>query len=282
MERNVNFETAMADGFRIDERLVAAVGCAALKCDYRLANPDYFDASLNAQYIPSNLRAYLAAVAEKERGTTAAQRLEREQMSGLLLGIGSVAYGLAESAYILATGQNFLGEDENRWWGAAGIATLGLGRVGKSLYQLRHIDNIGEVLVVNGKNLNPNWVNEAGELTWRNPLSNVIERVPNGNVVHVDHVFPRQAATDMEGWNLLSKAEQERLLNQPINLQLMLASANCSKGCRVELPQGQSWQTWLGRPVNPQYRQYLADEQERVRLEIIRAIQIRQGLPPGN
>ncbi|MFT7722259.1 MAG: hemagglutinin repeat-containing protein [Roseateles sp.] len=272
MQRNMDYQTALSDGFRIDEQIVSLVGCQILMCGYYKTNADYHDPNVNSQYIAGNLASYRAAAAQKDKGLTAADLQRRAAITSTALGVASTLYGLAESANILLYGKNFLGEDESRWWGAAGVGTLGLARIGK-VYELRHLDNLGEVLVVNSSYLNPKWLDTAGDLTWRNPITNAIEKIPAGNVVHVDHIFARKAAEDIDGWNTLTKAEQTKLLSSADNLQPMLASANCSKGCRVEPPLGTGWETWLGQPVNADYKQHLKDIQTKMRLDITKAIE---------
>ncbi len=281
MQRSVDYQTALADGFRVDEQIVGLVGCAILQCKYRERNADYFKPEVNANFTPLNLEAYRAAVAQRDKGYSAAQLQQRAQISSMALGVASTVFGVAESLYILATGKSFAGEDESRWWGAAGVATLGISRAGSAgskIYELRHVDNIGEVLVVNSQVLNAAWRDINGGLQWRNPITNAIESIPAGNVVHVDHVFATKAAEGLNGWNLLTKAEQNALLNQPLNLQPMLASANCSKGCKIEVPGIGGWETWLGTPVSAAYKGYLFDIQTKIRNQIDVAIRLK--LPP--
>lgn len=278
IQRNVDFDTARADGFRIDELIVGKFGCAQLKCDYYKSNPDYYDPTVNQQYIPVNLAAYRAAVAQSPRGVTMADQVQRAQRSSLVLGLVSDVYSLAESAYILAAGKNFSGEDESRWMGAMGAATLGVGRLGTKLYQVEHVEGFGEVLLVNGYKLGGKWVDGAGNMTWRNPLTNAIESVPAGNVLTVDHVLPKNFIENMDGWTLLSKTEQNALLNGADNLQPMLKSPNCSKGCKVEFT-GNGWATWSGQPIDAGYKKWLADEQAKTQERIFQTIATKKKGP---
>lgn len=276
IQRNVDFEIAKADGFRIDEFIRSKFACIELKCDYYKSNSDYYDSTVNQQFIPANLAAYRAAVAQRERGISTAERIERAQRSSLLLSVVSEVYSLAESAYILAAGKNFSGEDDSRLLASFGLVTLNVGRVGTKLYQLEHAENFGKVLVVNSYKLGGKWVDGAGSITWRNPLTNAIEAVPAGNVLTVDHVLPKNFIENMKDWNILSKTEQSALLNSVDNLQPMLKSPNCSKGCKVEVPGGSGWETWLGQPVNADYRKWLQDSQDAIRKKIAEAIEAKK------
>jgi filamentous hemagglutinin len=266
MQRNVDYQTAFNDGFLIDQNIVSLMGCQALKCNYSQA--DYFDTTVNAQYIPANRAAYNAALMQSQRGVSPQQLLARAQLSNTALGVLSGAYGAAESAYILLTGKSFAGEDESRWLAAAGVALLGAPRTVGKLYQLTHTDEFGKMLAVNAHLLNPSWVNAAGELTWINPLTNAIEAIPAGSRVHVDHILPKNFIERMPGFNDLTTEQKLKILNDPANLQPMLCSANCSKGARVEIDSGSGWATWVGQPVSDAYRANLKIKQDEIQRRI--------------
>lgn len=124
---------------------------------------------------------------------------------------------------------------------------------------------------VNGKVVSDVWANAKGELTWLNPLTGVKEVVSDSAKVHVDHILPQDAIKKIEDFDLLPKDVQKQLLNDPENLQPMIASANCSKGCNVE-GIGTGWVTWNGQPVSAAYKQYLTESQQAFRAKVEKAI----------
>jgi len=69
----------------------------------------------------------------------------------------------------------------------------------------------------------------------------------------------------------LSPDVQKTLINDPTNLQPMVQSANCSKGCTVEFING-GWQTWKGDPIDPAYKAYLDAVQNQMQIKILNAI----------
>ncbi len=95
--------------------------------------------------------------------------------------------------------------------------------------------------------------------------------LPAAAKVHVDHVLPKNEIVNMRGFNRLPRSVQKQLLDDPQNLQPMLASANCSKGCRVEIGE-EGWMCWNGQRVDATYRAELAELQEKFREKVRRAI----------
>ncbi len=93
-----------------------------------------------------------------------------------------------------------------------------------------------------------------------NPLTGVKEVIPDAAKVHVDHILPQDAIKRIEGFDELPASVRKELLNDPVNLQPMVASANCSKGCKVE-GIGNGWLTWNGQPVSAAYKDYLEKAQ---------------------
>ncbi|WP_372372370.1 hemagglutinin repeat-containing protein [Xanthomonas sp. NCPPB 1638] len=129
-----------------------------------------------------------------------------------------------------------------------------------------------ETLWLNGKVISSTWLNAKSELTWINPLTGAKEVVPATAKIHVDHVLPQKAIKEIEGFDSLPKSVQNEILNDPANLQPMVKSANCSKGCRVETEDA-GWATWNGVPVSAEYKDYLEKAQNGFRSEILKIIE---------
>src|SRR5690606_16177027 len=129
---------------------------------------------------------------------------------------------------------------------------------------------------LNGKTINDAWVNPSGELTWLHPVTGAMEVIPDTARVHVDHVLPKNYILNkIPEFKTLPAAMQKHLLDSADNLQPMLVSANCSKGCKVQWING-GWQTWNGQPINPDYKKYLENAQVEFREKIIDAIAARR------
>lgn len=124
--------------------------------------------------------------------------------------------------------------------------------------------------------LSSKWTNSEGKLEWLNPLTGKREVIPSGSTVSVDHILPQNyITTKIPNFNQLPPSTQKILIDSMENLQPMLSSANCSKGCKVEWVNG-GWKSWNGEVVSPQYKQYLLDVQKsmdsKVRIEINKLI----------
>ncbi|AGI08368.1 hypothetical protein GUF72_07215 [Xanthomonas citri pv. citri] len=114
-------------------------------------------------------------------------------------------------------------------------------------------------------------MNAKNELTWINPLTGVKEAVPATAKIHVDHVLPQNAIRQIEGFDSLPKGVQNEIMKDPANLQPMIKSANCSKGCKVEA-EGAGWMTWNGKPVSEKYKMYLEEAQQDFRTKVSKII----------
>lgn len=124
-----------------------------------------------------------------------------------------------------------------------------------------------DTIWLNGRVVSDTWVNAKNELTWVNPLTGAKEVVPATANVHVDHILPQDAIKKIDGFNELPASVKNDLLNDPANLQPMIASANCSKRCNVE-GVGDGWMTWNGQPVSAEYKEYLQTAQASFREKI--------------
>lgn len=146
----------------------------------------------------------------------------------------------------------------------AAIAAIPWG-IGKILRPILPVADAGKGLIwVGGKKLDAGWLNEKGELTWINPLTNKSEVFPDAAIFNADHALPRDAIEKIAGFDDLPKRIQNALLEDPRNYQPMVKSANCSKGCKVEVPTG-GWVTWNGRLVHPEYKNRLEIRQAEFR-----------------
>ncbi|WP_372380320.1 hemagglutinin repeat-containing protein [Xanthomonas sp. NCPPB 1062] len=128
-----------------------------------------------------------------------------------------------------------------------------------------------ETLWLNGQVISSTWMNAKNELTWINPLTGVKEAVPATAKIHVDHVLPQNAIRQIEGFDSLPKSVQNEILKDPANLQPMIKSANCSKGCKVEA-ESAGWMTWNGKPVSEKYKMYLEEAQQDFRTKVSKII----------
>ncbi|NIJ78298.1 filamentous hemagglutinin [Xanthomonas campestris] len=137
-----------------------------------------------------------------------------------------------------------------------------------------------ETLWLNGQVISSTWMNAKNELTWINPLTGVKEAVPATAKIHVDHVLPQNAIRQIEGFDSLPKSVQNEILKDPANLQPMIKSANCSKGCKVEVD-GAGWMMWNGKPVSAEYKDYLKKAQDGFRSDILKIIEANRASGGG-
>ncbi|OMG04876.1 hypothetical protein LN96_11605 [Xanthomonas citri pv. citri] len=90
---------------------------------------------------------------------------------------------------------------------------------------------------------------------------------------HARTFFHRLAhqALDLAGRNVGKPQVQNEIMKDPANLQPMIKSANCSKGCKVEA-EGAGWMTWNGKPVSEKYKMYLEEAQQDFRTKVSKII----------
>ncbi len=142
----------------------------------------------------------------------------------------------------------------------------------------RAIEQANELVRLNGYNLSPSWFPD-GKAHWINPVTNAFEEIPANAKVTVDHILPRNyIMEEVEGFKALPKKIQDELMNAPENLQPMVKSANCSKGCKVEFVNG-GWKTWKDEAVHPEYKEYLFDVQRDIEKRVndyIKTINLRK------
>lgn len=264
MQRSVDYQIAQTDDFRVDELVIAFMGSYLPKKDEH-----YYDPTYNSQYNSAYSLSLNKAKIQALSGLTPSQLRDRNRTSFTIASLSS-GLGFLDSLKTLTTGSNLYGDEESRWIGLLGVVT---GGVGQKIYALGKADGVAGFISVNGQKIDKTWQDAEGNLLWRNPLTNVTEAIPAGAKVHVDHVLPKQYVKDnVLGFNELPANVQNALLNDPKNLQPMLASANCSKGCKVEFDVNGGWKTWNGEPVNGAYKEYLESVQSRALSTISEAV----------
>jgi filamentous hemagglutinin len=149
----------------------------------------------------------------------------------------------------------------------AALAALPWGVV-KALRPIMPVADAGGGLIwVNGKKLEAHWLNEKGELTWIDPLTNKREVVPDNALLERDHMLPKNEILGIDNFRALPKALQKEILEDPRNYQPMLKSPNCSKGCKTEGVDG-GWSIWNGKPVSAAYKARIEMQQTRFREQV--------------
>lgn len=154
-----------------------------------------------------------------------------------------------------------------------GLDKLGItDKIGKAVGKVTKTDvNIRPTITINGRKLDAQWQNKNGKTEWINPLTNKREVIPDGAKVHVDHILSQNEIKNTPGFDTLPKNVQNELLNDPVNLQPMLAPANCSKGCTTEWVDG-GWKLWGEDKISPAYKTELESQQARFAKKIEDAI----------
>lgn len=96
-----------------------------------------------------------------------------------------------------------------------------------------------------------------------NPLTEKLEDATKIQV-SVDHILPQSAFEKIANFDKLPKKTQEKLMNDPENLQPIWAKGNSSKGGRVET-ETTGWLHWASKPISLDYRKALQEIQDRMR-----------------
>ena len=107
-------------------------------------------------------------------------------------------------------------------------------------------------------------------------MTNQREVIPAGANIHVDHILPIKEITRIENFEKLPRDIQNQILKDPENLQPMVASANCSKGCRIEAD-GNGWETWKDSQISRDYKDYLGRKQDEFRNKVTKMIREHKG-----
>ena len=184
-------------------------------------------------------------------------------------------FGTPESiAQLLSGKESLTGAEANRLFAAIGCVPLlggGIKLIAKGAdgaIDLYKVAKVGDTVILNDYKIAAKWADKDGTLKWINPLTNAEEAFVAGTKVHVDHILPKKVFDEMPGFNALPPSIQSQLMNDIDNLQPMLASANCSKGCKVEFGNS-GWATWNGEAVSREYRERLAEIQENIRRKVL-------------
>lgn len=103
---------------------------------------------------------------------------------------------------------------------------------------------------------------DAGKPThWINPLTGNRETIPEGVKIHQDHIYPKSEFNKLPGWDRLTADERKLIEKDPVNLQPLTASTNCSKGARV-CGTDNPWETYRGEKLPAAYTEWLKKEQD--------------------
>lgn len=99
-----------------------------------------------------------------------------------------------------------------------------------------------------------------------NPLTEKLEDATKIQV-SVDHILPQSAFEKITNFDKLPKKTQEKLMNDPENLQPIWGRANSSKGGRVETETA-GWSHWASKPISLDYREYLKGVQKKMSTKV--------------
>jgi hypothetical protein len=106
---------------------------------------------------------------------------------------------------------------------------------------------------------------------YMDPIQGKVVTSKPGTVMEPDHTFPVNKMTELPGWDKLSPAQKKAIVYDEIgldNIKPLPMAMNRSKGGRLAA----AWTEFGGKKISPAYRQWLMDEQERIRGEIIKQI----------
>ena len=98
---------------------------------------------------------------------------------------------------------------------------------------------------------------EAAQGTYRDPLDNVVKATDD--VLPADHIFPKKEITRLPGYDQLTREQKAAVLNNLRNTQGLPRPYNSSKGAKTD------WSTYKGKPLDPEYRDWLAKEQQDIK-----------------
>lgn len=97
--RNVDGQTALADGGVHDYKLRSILGCQMLECNASSTDPNYWNHGYNAQYIPSNGVTYTLGMSQGLVGQTygdlVASNVKNNPVSTAIAGAGITGLGIA-------------------------------------------------------------------------------------------------------------------------------------------------------------------------------------------
>lgn len=128
--------------------------------------------------------------------------------------------------------------------------------------------------------LDEHWFDADGKLRYIDPRTNKLTTMVDGDKISIDHVLPKKEIKSLINNSDLTPQQRKELINKwyknPDNLQPMLASANSSKGARVEGVAG-GWTTYKGRAVSQNYKDGIYAQQQAIRQRILQDIQGSRG-----
>ncbi|MDO4894373.1 hypothetical protein, partial [Moraxella sp.] len=129
--------------------------------------------------------------------------------------------------------------------------------------------NATEILTKGG------WVDaKTSKVMYLDPFTNTKKFFPDDAVVSFDHILPRAEFKKIPGFNNLPKDVQEKLINDPSNLQPLPKHLNSSKGSKIETGTD-GWVKYVAgnQAISPGYRTYLKEHQDRIRAIVRKEIQ---------
>lgn len=83
--------------------------------------------------------------------------------------------------------------------------------------------------------------------------------MPTDVSIHQDHIYPKKNISQLEGYDRLTTAERKLIETDPMNMQPLPASYNCSKNCRSF--DTDPWERYKTEELDPDYMDWLEDQQ---------------------
>jgi len=99
LQRNVDGQTAQADGGVHDYQVRSILGCQMLECNASSTDPNYWNHNYNSQYIAPNQQAYDLGIGQSHTGQTYNQlvtsNVKNNPVSTAIAGAGMIGLGIA-------------------------------------------------------------------------------------------------------------------------------------------------------------------------------------------
>lgn len=98
LQRNVDGQTAQADGGVHDYQVRSILGCEMLECDASSTDPNYWNHNYNSQYIAPNQQEYNLGIAQSRTGQSYSQlvtsNIKNDPVGAGLAGAGMIGLGV--------------------------------------------------------------------------------------------------------------------------------------------------------------------------------------------
>ncbi|AIL32247.1 two-partner secretion domain-containing protein [Basilea psittacipulmonis] len=111
------------------------------------------------------------------------------------------------------------------------------------------------------------WVDpKTNRVRYLNPFDGEYHDFPDEAKYSIDHILPKSEFLKIKGFRHLPEEVQERLMNNPNNLQPLPKHLNSSKGNKIET-ETSGWEMYEkgNLKIHPKYRKFLKDRQDAVR-----------------